>query len=114
MKKFSYTLILFCLFILSSFANTTPPEKIYSITRVKKSLDYYVEQAELWKSQTVLDQQDNDAWFNYYKACRMANLVGAQQPFDLKKIEENIGEAIPNSFEYYHIKYWNDSINTRL
>ena len=46
------------------------PEKIYSIAKVDKPHEYYVQQAELWWNVLEKDITNEDAWYNYYKANR--------------------------------------------
>ncbi len=46
------------------------PEKIYSIAKVDKPHEYFVQQAELWWKVIESDKKNEDAWYNYYKANR--------------------------------------------
>jgi hypothetical protein len=116
----SKTFILLALMIMP-FLATTPcfpqkPEKVYSIIRVDKPFEWYITQSELWKK--VIDKNPHDAaaWVNFYTANRMARLTdadawqkqkgpGFMQPDD---IVIEMGKEVPGTYEYYHVKVWND------
>ena len=106
------TLLLFCLKVK---AHTDPkPEKIYSITTIVYPLDYYHEQAGLWKKEISKNQQNADAWSNYYFACRMANILtpyGEEKAYQLDQIVKDIAKAIPNSYEHHYLTYANGGYN---
>lgn len=51
------------------------PEKIYSVAKVDKSHEYYVQQAGLWWKEIERNKSNEDAWYNYYKANRYAFLT---------------------------------------
>ncbi len=106
--KRTFSIILILLFQFSLvFADSLPqPEKIFSITRITKSFDYYVEQAHLWKLETQKEVRNADTWYNYFLAARYANrLSDGMNPFNLKSIVEKIPNAIPNTAEYFYINY---------
>ena len=94
-------------------SNTDPtPEKVYSITRVAKSKDYYQTQAKLWEAEVNKDKTNKDAWFNYYSATRMTNILTREATYDLNKIVEDIKVHIPNTFESEFIQFWNGNWET--
>lgn len=101
------TIIVLCLFLVNAlFAGTNPkPEKIYRITEIQKSGEYYVQQYKLWKAELEKDKTNEDAWHNYYVAARYSNLFGGKE-HDLKKINSDIEEAIPNTFTSHLVTYW--------
>jgi len=111
MKKISLIIIFFVLGVTMVKADSinSKPEKIYSITRVLHSIDYYAEQVELWKREIDKDKKNGNAWHNYYLAARMTNLLndGSEEDIDLNKIIKEIGEAIPNTFDYHYLTYRN-------
>jgi hypothetical protein len=93
------------------------PETIYSFAMVPKSIAYYKEQAQLWKKEIDKDKQNKLAWYYYYKATR--NYLGKDttdhRPWKVKlqsekDIVDEMGKAIPNSFEYNLCK-WAMSFN---
>jgi len=63
-------ILVFCVAI-----NAQKPEKIYSIAKVAKAHDWYVNQAELWWKELEKNKKDEDAWFNYFKANRYAAMT---------------------------------------
>lgn len=83
------------------------PEKIWPITKIAKEQAYYLEQAALWKAETQKQAATPDAWFNYYRAARYANLLerSAEKPHDLKAIARSMPSAMSGSFEYLFIQY---------
>ncbi|MFM2224009.1 MAG: hypothetical protein RJA07_211 [Bacteroidota bacterium] len=83
------------------------PEPIYGFAIVRKSTDYYKQQAALWKKEIDKNKNDAFAWYNYYRVNR--NLLGTDTSDhrswkDKQKSQEDLvqkmGKAIPNSFEY--------------
>ena len=87
------------------------PEKVYRIVYEIKPDEWYIEQAELWEKEIEKDPQNADAWYNYYNAVRYANFTGSIRfPEDkktrLNTIIEDMGKNIPNTYEYYLVKYW--------
>lgn len=107
MKRLILTLNILILFSGLSVAEQMPhPEKIYSFARVKKSYDYYVEQANLWKKETEKTRSNADAWFNYFQAARYANIFsGEQTTFDIDALVKELPDAIPNTAEFYFINF---------
>ena len=111
MKKLFFLCCL-CAIVYTSNAKPDPipqPEKIYSITRVEKPLEYYIEQAPLWKKVIAQDRQNASAWQNYYTACRMANILTKDnvKPYNLNDIIDELAKAIPNTFEHHYLTYYN-------
>lgn len=110
MKK----LLFFFLCTLSFLANVSEvlaqqAEKIFSITEKRYPLEYYHQQVTLWKA--ILDDSPSDtgAWENYYAASRMANLLTdtGDRPYDLDEILADAALAIPQTFTYNYLAYWN-------
>jgi hypothetical protein len=62
------------------------PERIYSVAKVDKPHEYYVQQAELWWKVVEKDKSNEDAWLNYYKANRYSFLTyGGEISWDIDK-----------------------------
>lgn len=83
------------------------PEHIYSFATVLKPVSWYKQQAELWKKETEKNPQNGEAWYNYYRATRNTNRLDTTLTLDSKqrqeqeqKIVEEMGKAIPDSYEY--------------
>lgn len=117
MKNYYLLLLAWCglpLLAQSATNNDPQPEKIYSITMVNESLDYYLQQAELWKKETEKNPKNGDAWYNYYLAARYANMRTDEEPkpYSKKDILTAVKKAIPGSFEDYYLTFreseWED------
>ena len=85
------------------------PEKIYSLRKITMSKEWYTEQAKLWKVEIEKNPSNQDAWYNYYQACRYAILFGvplssADFMTRPKEIIKEMGSAVPESFEYHLLK----------
>lgn len=106
--------LLSILLLLSLFGLAQKPEKTYSITRLLKSNEYYLEQSKLWHREIEKNKKNADAWFNYYRASRYAQITsgldsaGSTKRFEkLAAIVSLMGQNIPNTFEYNYIKWSN-------
>ncbi len=92
------------------------PEKIYSVAKVRKTHEYYVSQAGLWWNIVNEHRQDEDGWYNYFAACRMAGLTNqdnvdwlSESPA-LKKGDDIVAlieKNIPGTFTAHYVKWWN-------
>ncbi len=117
MKRFHYVLwvcvfLLLCLdYTCVSQTESAKPEKVYRIVYEVRPNEWYVEQAELWKKEIEKNPKSPEAWYNYYNAVRYARYVETIDTEDkktrLEKIIEDMGEAIPGTYEYYLLKFWN-------
>jgi len=104
MKQLIFSLTI----LLSGLAvSAQKPEPIYSFATILRSMDYYKEQSALWKKEIDKDNNNSFAWFNYYRANRNYIRTDATHHIPWKeqtRIETNIvdemGKAVPNSFEY--------------
>lgn len=86
-------------------------QKVYSIVKQKKSLDWYKTQAELWKQEVQSHPKEAEAWLNYYTASRMLKIMGGGTKQDqLNKIVAQVNKVIPETFESYYITGWNANI----
>ncbi len=113
--RFLLLITLPALIILGDFAlaqqTADKPEKVFRIVYVQKPNEWYVRQAELWKKELDKNPKNPDAWYNYYNAVRYARYtetIDTKEKKDrLKKIIDDMGKAIPGTYEYYLLKYWN-------
>lgn len=94
-------------------ASTQPPETIYPLTRELKSLNYYVEQAQLWEQVTLKQPNDPNAWVNYYTAARNANALSSKTFYNQEIIVANAAEAIKGTFEHYYLAFWESGIKNK-
>ncbi|MGB2990953.1 MAG: hypothetical protein WBC98_13450 [Candidatus Zixiibacteriota bacterium] len=117
MKRFHYV-VWTCVFLLLCLdyacigqSEGAKPEKVYRIVYEMRPNEWYVEQAKLWKKEIEKNPRNPEAWYNYYNANRYARYVETIDTQDkktrLKKIIEDMGEAIPGTYEYYLLKFWN-------
>ena len=86
------------------------PEKVYRIVYEIRSNDWYKQQAELWKKEIERNPKNADAWHNYYNANRYAHfedIDSKEKQATLNKIIEDMGTAIPETYEYYFLRYKN-------
>jgi hypothetical protein len=112
-------LILLIIFIgYSALSKAQKPEKIYSIAKVFKPHEYFVQQAELWWKEIEKNKSNENAWYNYYRANRYCMLTcksASGQPNEdwakesqyLKDPDQIFGlieKNIPNTFTYYRYK----------
>lgn len=112
---FRFYKILNVLFIIVLACNNgqtkqAKPEKVYRIVYESKSNAWYKQQAELWKKELENDPGNPDAWYNYYNANRYAHfedIDSEEKKAKLVKIIEDMGNAIPDTYEYNLLKYWN-------
>ncbi len=88
-------------------ANAQQPEPVYSFATVLKPVSWYRQQADLWKKEIEKDPKNGGAWYNYYRANRNINRTdstdsrnGKQRQEQEQSIIEDMGKAIPDSYEY--------------
>ncbi|MDR2037836.1 MAG: hypothetical protein LBQ60_07930 [Bacteroidales bacterium] len=87
-------------------------ETVHSFARVLKDLDWYKEQARLWKNEIDNKTTNAEAWVNFYKANRAIERYfgidpGKQQEeylVPMAQIVEKAEKAIPHTFELNFIK----------
>ncbi|HPN36001.1 MAG TPA: hypothetical protein PK843_15910 [bacterium] len=94
----------------SGNSQSIKPEKVYRIVYEIKSNEWYKEQARLWKQELDRNHQNAEAWYNYYNANRYARfeeLETADRQARLNKIIEEMAQAVPNTYEYHLLAYWN-------
>ncbi|TAE86868.1 MAG: hypothetical protein EAY81_04980 [Bacteroidetes bacterium] len=94
------------------------PEHIYSFATSLKPVDWYKQQKELWKKEIGENQANSYAWYNYYRSSRNAVRTDTtdkrsheQKANELRSIVEEMGKAVPESFEYNLCKWMNEGNN---
>lgn len=111
-----YVFLFIWLNLLSCQADTSnakdiKPEKVYRIVYEIYPNEWYQRQAELWKIEIEKNPTNEDAWYNYYNANRYAHFDEIEQSDRQKKLDQIILEmekAIPNTFTYHLLAYWNN------
>lgn len=87
------------------------PQTVKPITQEQRPNEWYLTQANLWKKELDKNRQNKAAWYNYYLANRVAGQTG-DRPTPLAEIVADMRKAIPNSYEYHYVAWWdsgNDS-----
>ena len=118
MKRFSYLfwIVLLAFALVPNCTNsgqseTAKPENVYRIVYQQKPNEWYVKQAELWKKEIEKNPKNPEAWYNYYNANRYARyeetIDTKEKKARLEKIIEDMGQAIPGTYEYFLLKHWN-------
>ena len=86
------------------------PQKVYRIVYEMRSNDWYQQQADLWKKEIDKNPSSEEAWYNYYNANRYAHFEDIERKdkqASLDRIIEDMGKAIPETYTFYLLKYWN-------
>ncbi len=106
-------------FLTISFlaANTlySKPEKVYSIIKIIKPIEWYAIQSQEWKSVIDSNPENAEAWLNFYTANRMAKMLNAEEYanglgkyfFQLESIVKTANQKISDTFEAKYIEIWN-------
>lgn len=109
----SVTLLIFVILFscqsAQSNAKAEKPQKVPRIVYEIYSNDWYKTQAILWKKELEKNPQNKEAWYNFYNANRYARFEevdNKDRQEKLDKIIHDMGQAIPNSYEYHLLKYW--------
>lgn len=92
------------------------PETVPGLTQMHMSTEWYREQAALWKQVAEREPQNGTAWLNYFKASRYAGFgdTSASQEEKAERMQAivtSMSKAIPNSFEYHYVAWWNGGNN---
>ena len=97
---------------ISALVSAQKPEPIKSFARVNKPVEYYREQIQLWKDETIKNPNNGLAWYNYYRATRNINRTNKNdnRPFPERLKEEEaivnqMEKNVPESFEFHLCKW---------
>jgi hypothetical protein len=117
-KLLSLSLFLLMYYPINTFGQVSDntPQKVYRYCYAIQSNDWYKNQEILWKTELTKNPQNEDSWYNYYFACRYANMQssGNERNKLLDSIAEKINKAIPQSYLYPYIKYYNGNHKIEL
>ncbi len=113
-RYFSYFTLFIVVALLSCHAGNTEqmkPEKVLRIVYEQKPNEWYVQQEALWKQEVDKDPKNPENWYNYYNAVRYARfeetIETKSKKEKLSRIIEEMGKAVPNTYDYYLLKFWN-------
>src|SRR5688572_1298783 len=95
--KFS---VFFFILLISLPILASEPETVLPKTKVIKPVNWYSEQAALWKEKLQHENTNSTAWLNYYVAARYANTT----PEELTKLLLAMEGAVPNAIELDIVK----------
>jgi hypothetical protein len=109
-----FTLKIFIVLLLSCNIGQSQqdvPQRVPRIVYESYPDAWYHQQAELWKAEIDKNPANPDAWYNYYNANRYASYVKTidtkSKKDKLNSIIDDMGAAIPGTYEYHLLKYWN-------
>jgi len=112
-------MIYFILILLNFIGYANQAEPQISFAKNQQSIEYYVEQAELWWKEVEKDNKSEINWYNYFRASRNANGTYDWRSDFLElspylkegaEIVKLIKEAIPNTFTYYYCSFLTNGI----
>ncbi len=120
--KLKVIILISLFYITSGIVQAQKPEPVYSFAKILKPHDWYVKQAELWWQEIKNDENDENAWYNYFMANRMAKatfetpinwsntdwLKESEYLMDGKKIVEKVQEIMPNTFMSHYLTWRNE------
>ena len=114
MKRLFAAIALSIITITPIKADDTPKRQtVYSLVKQRQTTEWYKEQADLWGKYLEDNPTDGDAWLNYYTANRMLKIYNQGVTHeDLIKLVDKMEQAIPESFEFHYVKYWNGGNGT--
>ncbi len=111
------------LFILTAFlwrpalfAQATKPQTVRRIIYEIKPNEWYLTQARLWQKEVQKNPKNPQAWRNYYLAVRYSRPSQlTPQAFQeknerMEKILQEMGRNVPNSYDYYFLKFYHYSV----
>jgi len=123
MEKSILVLCLFTLFatelfpqqndLLNNSNSTQKPQKLFRYCYVINSKDWYNNQEKLWNEEISKNPKNENAWYNYYFAVRYASMGQdeKERKKNLDQIVDEIGKAIPDSYLYPYLRYYNGDRN---
>ena len=114
-KKYVFPLLLFMLLTplygVHGQSSQGDPEKVYRYCYVVKEKEWYKKQEKLWSIEIARNPHNEDAWYNCFFAARYgwSQIEGQTKPREalLDSIYNEMGQAIPNSWVYHYIHYYN-------
>lgn len=92
------------------------PQKVYRYIYTAETHDWYVEQANLWKKEIEKDKKNPQFWCNYFMASKYSHWQGDVDIYKnlMDSILKQMASAIPDSYEYNYLKYYNGDRDIRL
>ena len=117
MKYIICTIALFFSVLSSGLAmpGGVEPIKIEPITKIAYDHSFYAEQTEIWKQETEKNNINSEAWLNYYRAARYANMFAdsLSKKYNLDKIVANMPTTMANTFGFNYILFIHNDLAKR-
>ena len=104
-----------CLFAPSLYAQNAKAQTVHRIIYEVKPNEWYLTQAKLWQKEVQKNPKNPEAWRNYYLAVRYSRPAQfTPQAFKeknqkMEKILREMGQNVPNSYDYYFLKFYHYS-----
>lgn len=106
--------IVFTVFVLTlmQITKAQTPEPIRSFATELKPVAWYAEQVKAWKAELDKNSKNAFAWYNYYRVTRNLSRLDTTDKRNYeekgraeRKVVEDMGKAVPESFEYNLCKW---------
>ena len=86
---------------LCCHAQQIQPEEIPWMVEQNKPAEWYNQQAEAWENVVAREPQNENAWYNLYKAVKYANWDNEKGYAKRQAIYERMSKAIPDTYIYH-------------
>ncbi len=111
--------IIGCLSLVFLAVGAIAQEKqtVHSVIVEWREAEWYKTQEKLWKVEIDKNNQNGEAWMNYYGAVRALRILSEANSAEQKKyyeqcdkIAKDVFALMPNTFEGNYIMYWNGKL----
>jgi hypothetical protein len=111
--------IIGCLSLVFLALGVVAQEKqtVHSVIVEWREAEWYKTQEKLWKAEIDKNNQNGEAWMNYYGAVRALRILSEANSAEQKKyyeqcdkIAKDVYTLMPNTFEGNYIMYWNGKL----
>ena len=87
------------------------PQKVETPIKETQNAEWYKTQERLWKAEIDKNPKNEEAWANYYRAVRYRSWCESMPDIDkqLDAIVEKMEKAIPDTYTYYVIRFYNNN-----
>ena len=84
------------------------PQKVETPVKVKHNAEWYKAQERLWKAEIDKNPQNEEAWWNYYKAVRYQSWFdeSTEHREKVERIMQEVAKAIPDTYTLYIMEYY--------
>jgi hypothetical protein len=117
MKKMKKIIGCLSLVLLALGAVAQEKQTVHSVIVEWREAEWYKTQERLWKAEIDKNNQNGEAWMNYYGAVRALRILSEANSAEQKKyynqcdkIAKDVYALMPNTFEGNYIMYWNGKL----